>query len=652
MEGELRNLGDGEIVFRQDEPSDFACLIDSGEVEVFMESAEGEIAIALLGPGEMLGEMGVIDGRPRSASARAKGQVSLREFQAQTFLDQISVDPKFASDIMTVLVTRLRKTTAIVEGVPKTKPVTPAESSGSTTPGACTVNQPSAGSARPDAESAASRTAPVPGSGGPAGKPAEKSAKPVSGAPSPKPLKKLEVSTDASMGGPQRADKPIGMEDSETPGVSGNLPRVLIGPLLGDPQGICFEALKTWLDRADSFVSITWADERMAEPGLSWDSRISQARRSIAEAGAALALIGAVQSPENPRLIELAVVTPWPDEEARVGGFSVHDRFFVPIDASNETLTYCHALIRAAIPGRAQGLFEALERDLPLDLPRARTAGVLNEHRLSNQAIGRQLVSFGNAIARAALLEQGTNALDDAAEAYREAIKFMPREDALGRGMAFLHLALVLNAKAERAESLPDRMLARDAVAQAAKHFDGKKHTYQYLTAHARHGAILYRCALETADLDACKQGVEAFNRALAVCDKRVMQDPWADTMNGLGQILILLGRLAKNTEFLTWASQVCRNAMEIRNREHNPLGWARTQNNRATALYLLGRAEGQPALLKDSIEAFSAAAAVFQTYRAKTLADTAKRNRKHAEGALDRVQSGKMTKDAEWWAG
>lgn len=324
----------------------------------------------------------------------------------------------------------------------------------------------------------------------------------------------------------------------------------------------------------------------------------------------------------------------------------------MPIDASNETLTYCHALIRAAIPGRAQGLFEALERDLPLDLPRARTAGVLNEHRLSNQAIGRQLVSFGNAIARAALLEQGTNALDDAAEAYREAIKFMPREDALGRGMAFLHLALVLNAKAERAESLPDRMLARDAVAQAAKHFDGKKHTYQYLTAHARHGAILYRCALETADLDACKQGVEAFNRALAVCDKRVMQDPWADTMNGLGQILILLGRLAKNTEFLTWASQVCRNAMEIRNREHNPLGWARTQNNRATALYLLGRAEGQAALLKDSIEAFSAAAAVFQTYRAKTLADTAKRNRKHAEGALDRVQSGKMAKDAEWWAG
>ncbi|MBO6838097.1 MAG: cyclic nucleotide-binding domain-containing protein, partial [Alphaproteobacteria bacterium] len=99
MEGELRNLGDGEIIFRQDEPSDFACLIDSGEVEVFMESAEGEIAIALLGPGEMLGEMGVIDGRPRSASARAKGQVSLREFQAQTFLDQISVDPKFASDI-------------------------------------------------------------------------------------------------------------------------------------------------------------------------------------------------------------------------------------------------------------------------------------------------------------------------------------------------------------------------------------------------------------------------------------------------------------------------------------------------------------------------------------------------------------------------
>lgn len=628
MEGEQRTLGDGDIVFRQDEPSDFACLIDSGEIEVFTESGNGEVAIALLGPGEMLGEMGVIDGRPRSATARAKGPVVLREFQAAEFLNQISIDPQFASDIMAVLVSRLRRTTAGVEAPAASKPV--ASDLGAAAPGPANEVEncsPAQGEAiRPTAEPKKTRRADVP-------------------------LKKVDVAPDSAIGGPQRADRPSGT-NAAPPSPNGNLPRVLIGPLLGDPQGICFEALKTWMDRADSFVTIDWTDERLAEAGLSWDERVAQARRSIAEAGAAIALIGAVQSPDNPRLLEFAVVTPWPDEEARVGGFSVHDRFFVPVDASDDTLTYVHAMIRAAIPGRVQGLAKALERDLPLDLPRARKSGVLNEPRLSNQAIGRQLVSFGNAISRAALLEHGTNALNDAAEAYREAIKVLPRDDRLGRGMAFLHLALVLNAKAERAVSLPDRMLARDAAAQASKLLDAKNHTYQYLTAHARYGAILYRCALATGDLDACKQGVEAFNRALAVCDRRVMQDPWADTMNGLGQILIQLGRLAKNTEFLTWASQVCKNAMEIRNREHNPLGWARTQNNRATALYLLGRADGHQDLLKASIEAFTSAIDVFQTYRAKSLADTARRNRKHAEGAIARLQSGQVGKDEEWWSG
>lgn len=651
MDGEIRTLGDGEVVFRQNEPSDFACLIDSGEVEVFTESEEGEITIALLGPGEMLGEMGVIDGRPRSASARAKGPVTIRSFPARDFLQQISIDPKFASDIMAVLVSRLRRTTASVEASPRSRATQPEGRPGAVS-GIQEQSETTEMSPAPAANPGGHAGSPGPKVQAPVSNPPEKkTAKLVLGKPAPA-LKKLEVSPDAAVGGPQRADRPIGSEESDAANLTGNLPRVLIGPLLGDPQGICFEALQTWLDRADSFVTINWTDDRFAEPGLSWDDRISQARRAIAEAGAALALVGAVQSPETPRLLEMAVVTPWPDEEARVGGFSIHDRFFIPIDATDETLNYVHALIRAAIPGRVQGLAEALERDLPLDLPRARASGVLNENRLSKQAIGHQLVTFGNAISRAALLEQGSKALDDAAEAYREAIKTLPAEDSLGRGMAFLHLALVLNAKAERADSLPDRMLARDAAAQASKLFDPRKHTYQFLTAHARYGAILYRCALATSNLDACKQGVEAFNRALAVCDKRVMQDPWADTMNGLGQILVLLGRLAKNTEFLTWAAQVCKNAMEIRNREHNPLGWARTQNNRATALYLLGRAEGQIALLKESIEAFTSAAVVFQTYRAKSLADTAKRNRKHAEGAVNRLESGKVGKDEAWWTG
>ncbi|MDH3714484.1 MAG: EAL domain-containing protein [Gammaproteobacteria bacterium] len=62
-----KSYAPGSMVFRQGDPTDHAYMINSGRVEIV---ANG-IAISVLGPGEIFGEMALIDGRPRSASARA-----------------------------------------------------------------------------------------------------------------------------------------------------------------------------------------------------------------------------------------------------------------------------------------------------------------------------------------------------------------------------------------------------------------------------------------------------------------------------------------------------------------------------------------------------------------------------------------------------
>ncbi len=62
----------GEVIFRQGYPADHAYVVLTGEVEIYRETADGsEERLAVLPPGQMFGEMGVLDDAPRSASARA-----------------------------------------------------------------------------------------------------------------------------------------------------------------------------------------------------------------------------------------------------------------------------------------------------------------------------------------------------------------------------------------------------------------------------------------------------------------------------------------------------------------------------------------------------------------------------------------------------
>ncbi|HUR41856.1 MAG TPA: EAL domain-containing protein [Verrucomicrobiae bacterium] len=73
-----RSLRAGETLFRQGEPGDCAYAIESGQLEVFRGRGKQRKVLALLGPGEVIGEMAVIDHGPRTASAVAKKPTRLR----------------------------------------------------------------------------------------------------------------------------------------------------------------------------------------------------------------------------------------------------------------------------------------------------------------------------------------------------------------------------------------------------------------------------------------------------------------------------------------------------------------------------------------------------------------------------------------------
>ena len=70
-ESGVRVLEKGEILFREGDPSDCMFVIKKGRIAITKTKGSGEIVLAELHAGQMLGEMAFFDNKPRSAGARA-----------------------------------------------------------------------------------------------------------------------------------------------------------------------------------------------------------------------------------------------------------------------------------------------------------------------------------------------------------------------------------------------------------------------------------------------------------------------------------------------------------------------------------------------------------------------------------------------------
>ena len=105
----LTTFKKGDIFFRQGDDSDRVLRIHSGELEVVRENGSVSVTLGHVRDGEWLGEMGVIEKRPRSATARATADGTVEVLMAQAFLDRVSHDPRLARDLILRLSIRLRK---------------------------------------------------------------------------------------------------------------------------------------------------------------------------------------------------------------------------------------------------------------------------------------------------------------------------------------------------------------------------------------------------------------------------------------------------------------------------------------------------------------------------------------------------------------
>ena len=110
-----RELFAGEVLYRQGDPSDCAWLVERGAVELVATHGRRETSHGVLGPGELIGELGMLDGAPRSATATARGDSVLLAIDHEQFLDRLdNGDPI----VRTLVDSLLRHNRSIIASLP------------------------------------------------------------------------------------------------------------------------------------------------------------------------------------------------------------------------------------------------------------------------------------------------------------------------------------------------------------------------------------------------------------------------------------------------------------------------------------------------------------------------------------------------------
>ena len=106
----------GERIFRQGDSASEMYIVQSGSVEIYREGAKGEQVLAVMEKGDFFGEMSVLEGTPRTASARAAENSEVIEITSAIFDRMIRGNIEIAVRMLRKLSSRLQEAQAGIGG--------------------------------------------------------------------------------------------------------------------------------------------------------------------------------------------------------------------------------------------------------------------------------------------------------------------------------------------------------------------------------------------------------------------------------------------------------------------------------------------------------------------------------------------------------
>jgi len=111
-----RKLQKGEVLCTVGDPSDALFVILAGRIRIWIVSASGvEVTLNVQVAGSIFGEIGMLDGSPRTAGASAMAPTELVSISRSTFFRALDRESRLARNVIALLCRRLRWTSARME---------------------------------------------------------------------------------------------------------------------------------------------------------------------------------------------------------------------------------------------------------------------------------------------------------------------------------------------------------------------------------------------------------------------------------------------------------------------------------------------------------------------------------------------------------
>ena len=585
MKKTKQTFNDGDIIFRESDPSDMAFEIVSGNVEISKMGDDGEIRLATLGKGEMFGEMGVLDQGTRSATAKATGPVTVNAITRKEFLIGVQDKPDLALDIMGKMAQRLRTADdRLAHG---------SDATGD-------INAPDMLQPLPPTDPNEAAGASVGAGGFWSG---------LLGRAAGLKTERLEIRV-----------APIAGEDGKT-----HTRRIVRA--LEKRKGIRVRALKKPLPVDPD------ADPRDQEATLQ-----TAARKILAEAEADLLILGEAPMPGLTLRLKFIPFATWND--APPGSFGPNTTLPLPVEFDEAMADFLHATALAATIPKSDGKAATLKRDLPLALDIARSALDNLHGDLTSREKGWLRVCYANALTTVAVHHGDIGLYRNAGEAYKECLGAITEDDSpMEWATIQKNLGAVLQAIAERTGNGNTLGEAADCYRSALRVLTMQDNAYDWAAVNNRLGESLFRLDFESGDIEMLKHAMSAFQDALQVYTRTKTPMRWADAMNNLAQVTQVLGEQLKSAEALEKAAQACRVVLEVRTKSKTPVLWAATQNNLGSALFLLGKMTKNMDHLQGAAEAFGLASSLYQSRGMDKMAAVTEKNLGHVNLLLARTQ-------------
>lgn len=112
MTGDVLAIRSGERLWEKGDEGDTVIIVLHGEASVLVPTGSSEAAVAVLGPGEIIGEMAVLTGSPRSTAIAAQSDLRILRLDGRIVLDLLREFPELAIEFIKVLAQRLEATNA------------------------------------------------------------------------------------------------------------------------------------------------------------------------------------------------------------------------------------------------------------------------------------------------------------------------------------------------------------------------------------------------------------------------------------------------------------------------------------------------------------------------------------------------------------